>query len=399
MQGMEVRDELLADLYGSILEPTTFLPTLTRINRWLDCDGVHVVGWDKAVGAMMVSMVVGEHLHSIEEKYRSSPHFQSIDPRATLPLAKKPGVLIACHDYFDKNFVRRNEFYQEFLIPHGPRYVMGGNIFHDEHRDVLIAFNHLVGRPEFSKQKRERVEGFLPHFMKWTAMMMQVGKLRAAMNAGFHALQALDQGVVALDERLRVIYANDVADSVLGFGLLRRGLGLDGLDGADGEQHVARVHASRVSETFVATSTKGDGKNVFVSVFAIPREGGGGHVLPASMQGLSSAPHVAVTGQGFFEGLSRPNLVVLLRKADEAKPVGAEHLRQLFALTLAEARLGEALAQGVSVAEYADQNKVSINTLRSQVRALLAKTGARNLREMVRLLAGLPPAPGWSSSG
>ncbi|WP_430390234.1 helix-turn-helix transcriptional regulator [Dyella sp. 20L07] len=388
---MDARDSLLTDLYGSILEPETFLPTLTRINRWLDCDGVHVVGWDRAVGNMMVSMIVGDHLHALEEKYRHSPHFQKIDPRTSLPLARTPGVCIACHDFFDNKFVGRDEFYQDLLLPHGPRYVLGGNIFHDERRDIMVAFNHLIGRPEFSKEKRDQVGALLPHLMKWSSMMMQAAKLRAAMSAGFHALQSLEQGVIAFDDRLRVIYANTVADSILGLGLIRSGLGLDVPIGLGAEQRIQRVYTSRRSETFAAIQSRnGQTIKLLVSVFAIPPDGNGNHVLPVGLGGMSAIPSVATTGESLFNSLSRPNVMVLLRRADEAKPLGAEHLRQMFGLTPAEARLGEALAKGTTTQEFSDQNQVSINTIRTQVRALLSKTGARNLTGLVRLLAGLP---------
>lgn len=386
---MDARDSLLADLYGSILEPETFLPTLTGINRWLDCDGVHVVGWDRAVGNMLVSMVVGKQLQDAEDLYKR--HYQAIDPRATLPLASQPGICIACHDFFDNKYVRRSEFYQDFLIPHGPRYVIGGNIFHEGSRDIMVAFNHMVGRPEFSKEKRGRIAAFMPHFMKWTNMMMQAGKLRAAMSAGFHALQSLEQGVIAFDDRLRVIYANTVADSILGLGLIRSGLGLDVPIGLGAEQRIQRVYTSRRSETFAAIQSRnGQATKLLVSVFAIPPEGSGSHGLPVGLGGMSAIPSVATTGESLFNSLSRPNVMVLLRRADEAKPLGAEHLRQMFGLTPAEARLGEALAKGTTTQEFSDQNQVSINTIRTQVRALLSKTGARNLTGLVRLLAGLP---------
>lgn len=387
--GVDVRDSLLASLYGSVLEPDTFLPTLTSINRWLDCDGVHVIGLDRAVSQMLVSMVVGKHLQDAEDLYKS--YYRSIDPRASLPLASSPGVLIACHDYFDDQYVKRSEFYQDFLIPHGPRYVMGGNIFHEGSRDIMIAFNHLVGRPEFSKEKKARVNALLPHFMKWTEMMMQAGRLRSAMSAGAHALQTLDQGVIAFDDQLRVIYANAVADSILGLGLIRKGLGLQISSGVDAEQRIKRVHTTRISESFMAIQTKGGQvAPMFVSVFAVSPEGAGNHRTPPGMQGMSGASSLLTSSESLFNGLSRPNLVVLLRKADEAKPIGAEHLRQLFGLTPAEAKLAVALAQGVTVTDYADQNKVSINTIRTQVRSLLSKTGAKSLAGLVRLLAGLP---------
>jgi len=389
---MDTRDSLLTDLYGSVLEPETFLPTLIRINRWLDCDGVHVVGWDKAVGDMLVSIVVGEHLQNAEGLYKA--HYQSIDPRAAMAQAQKPGVFIACQDYFDQKYVDRSEFYQDFLIPHGPRYVMGGNIFHDQSRDILVAFNHLVGRPKFSKEKRDRASALLPHFMKWTEMMMRAGALRAALSTGSQALQTLDQGVIALDQRMRITYANAVAQSTLGPGLMTAGMGLLAKDGPNCEQRLRRVDISRASETFAAVQTRlGKSTRYLVSVLAVAREGAANHTLPVGMQGMSTVKPSVSVGEGLFAGLSRPNLIVLVCRSDGGNPLDSQHLRQLFGLSPAEAKLAEALASGLSTRGYVHQNKVSITTIRTQIRALLAKTGAANLRELVGMLAGLPKIP------
>lgn len=67
----------------------------------------------------------------------------------------------------------------------------------------------------------------------------------------------------------------------------------------------------------------------------------------------------------------------------------AELLQSLFDLTPAEARVARALAGGDSIEAIASGARVSVNTVRTQVQALLAKTGRRRQAEMVALLAGL----------
>lgn len=387
---MEAVDALIARVYGSVLEPESFLPTLSDINRHLDCDGVHVVGWDRRANQMIVSMLVGDHLRSVEERYRSSPHYQRIDPRTALTLAKTPGVAVACHDFFDDAYVAKSEFYQDLLIPGGARYVLGGNIFHDDHRDIVIAFNHLVGRPQFSTRQRRIAERILPHLHQWTMMMQQASSLRMALGTGFHALEQLTQGVVALDGKLRVLYANPVAQRVLGAGLMRPGLGLTSTHpfGRDGGDLLREANASRQSKTFFA-QRKQAVASLVVTAFAVPPESSvDGHNLPAGLQGLGGS-EIATTGESLFHAVRRPSLVVLIRSTEQASPIGEAQLREIFGLTPSEARLAVALCDGHEPKSFAEQHQVSINTVRTQVRALLHKTGARSLRELVRLLAGL----------
>ncbi|WP_270936320.1 LuxR C-terminal-related transcriptional regulator, partial [Falsiroseomonas oryzae] len=64
-------------------------------------------------------------------------------------------------------------------------------------------------------------------------------------------------------------------------------------------------------------------------------------------------------------------------------------LRELFGLTAAEAEVARALAGGATKAEVAGARGLRETTVRTQVRSVLAKTGAANLRDLERMLAGL----------
>ncbi|MBY0333448.1 MAG: LuxR C-terminal-related transcriptional regulator, partial [Acetobacteraceae bacterium] len=73
--------------------------------------------------------------------------------------------------------------------------------------------------------------------------------------------------------------------------------------------------------------------------------------------------------------------------ARRAAPRGL--LRELFGLTRSEAEVAQALASGASKVAVADARGLKETTVRTQVRAILDKAGAANLRELERLLAGL----------
>ncbi len=64
-------------------------------------------------------------------------------------------------------------------------------------------------------------------------------------------------------------------------------------------------------------------------------------------------------------------------------------LRHAFGLTPTEAELAGSLISGLTVPECAAARRVSPNTVRSQVRALLSKTGSRRQVDLVALLSGL----------
>jgi DNA-binding CsgD family transcriptional regulator len=86
-------------------------------------------------------------------------------------------------------------------------------------------------------------------------------------------------------------------------------------------------------------------------------------------------------------GRSAGVLVLTPVTLPQAPPV--ELVESLFDLTPAEARVARSLTAGATVEEIAVTVGVSPNTVRTQVRAVLEKTGCRRQAEVVALLGGI----------
>jgi DNA-binding CsgD family transcriptional regulator len=71
----------------------------------------------------------------------------------------------------------------------------------------------------------------------------------------------------------------------------------------------------------------------------------------------------------------------------QAPPV--ELVQSLFDLTPAEARVARSLSAGETVEKIASIGGVSLNTVRSQLRCVLEKTGCHRQAEVVALLSGI----------
>jgi DNA-binding CsgD family transcriptional regulator len=80
-------------------------------------------------------------------------------------------------------------------------------------------------------------------------------------------------------------------------------------------------------------------------------------------------------------------LVVTPVTLPQAPPV--ELVQSLFDLTPAEARVARSLSAGETVEKIASIGGVSLNTIRTQVRGVLEKTGCRRQAEVVALLGGI----------
>jgi len=61
-------------------------------------------------------------------------------------------------------------------------------------------------------------------------------------------------------------------------------------------------------------------------------------------------------------------------------------LRNFYGMTVAEARLTEALVNGYSLQEYAERQRISIHTARTQIKSATAKAGAQRQVDLVRIV-------------
>jgi DNA-binding CsgD family transcriptional regulator len=101
------------------------------------------------------------------------------------------------------------------------------------------------------------------------------------------------------------------------------------------------------------------------------------------------------------DGADRANLAVIpLGRAATLLVLGKRHLSErisvqcfasLHGLTPAEARVLSGLCEGLDPREVAELHEVGLATVRTQIGSIRAKTGAANIRALVRQVAVLPP--------
>jgi DNA-binding CsgD family transcriptional regulator len=87
-----------------------------------------------------------------------------------------------------------------------------------------------------------------------------------------------------------------------------------------------------------------------------------------------------------------PDAAVLLLATDPERPVHVNDdlLRASYGFTAAEVEVANGLLTGYSLEEIAALRRVSIGTVRQQVKAILGKSGTSRQSDLVRLLLNLP---------
>lgn len=361
-------DNMVGDLYDAVLQQDQYNlhQALTSFERLIDSDGCHLFGVDKQGRELFTLVTYPEDVDTDAYPYYS--HYIHIDPRLELT-RRHPGQAQRSADHFDAAFIAHNEFFQDYLLPRGRLHISGGVLFKTEQLSSVVAFNRFKGRTDFNDAEMAAIHRYFPHLRRAVHMGMQENAATLLHGTQSDLLQQQDVGVLGLDQNKRVLFINPAARQHLA---LLPQLGWQGASvRTDGPLALAcqQAHASRQPQAMRQRVAEGE---VVVTAWATPRRA---HErwLPSVASASDTPLHTCV-------------LVQLLRPGQRITP---SLLMKLYGLTAAEARLAKELVQGTAVEDYALKFSVSVATVRTQLRQVLAKTGYERQQDLVRHLAAI----------
>lgn len=266
--------------------------------------------------------------------------------------------------------LHESDFYRNWMVPQGlgPYSPMGHTIALDQGRPV-------AGLAIFPTKQSGPLDATHLAFGNLLAPHLALGYRLLAQTRRHQALaDALDRfptGVALLDARGITLMTNRAAKNVFASD--------DGLSLVDGIPRAAvsdeDIALRRAIEGAVSAST--EGRLAESSVLAISRrsEKRAYPLLVGPLHPHSGGPTLA-------------DAVALLYVSDlESGGLRRrEALRQLYGLTEAESHLAELLCQGISLEEASRARGVTMNTARSQLKQVFAKTHTSRQSELVRLV-------------
>lgn len=361
-------EQVLGKLYDAALDDASLPLAMQALTDWLDGDTCHLVGWDQQTATPMLSVTCGL---PPDVGFAYAAHYGALDPRRHLAEALPRGDVLFCHEHFSSRFVDRSEFYQDYLLPLGIHYLLGtGNLLDSKRYKIQLGLQHYKDRQPFLPEDAQKLRRVLPHLRRALTLRTRHAEQLARLKANEQALDALGQAVLILDPGFKVLLANQAAQAVLRQeGVLRSHRGT--VRGVDPHQDLLGAHLHKVlqsghPETLCLPSSRA-GERCIITFYRL-----------GEAQGIAS-------DHGGYR-------LMLLIAFEKRAPPGTPLLRHLFGLTGAEADLAGALAQGTPVSEHALARGISEATARTQLKAVLQKTGTRRQQDLARLLAILPRA-------
>lgn len=296
------------------------------------------------------------------------------------------GSVFLSEDLLSREELEQTLFYREYLTQVNMGGFCTGVVFNGMKPgfvDTSCSFHRTLDSVPFTEHDKKIHSHTITHLSRALGTMFRLRDAELRLAASMAALDRVSAGVLLFGERGNVVFANSAALAMLG---PKDGLGLrageplrDGVGWLVAEGPDEQVRLTRAVQEAIAMQPMVD--THFLSGNAFRRRDGGN---PLVLQ-LSS---LAAENE-FSRGEREAWAIGFLSELGAAPRLDQATLKQVFGLTAAEGALAQALIGGDSLEQVAEGLGVSLNTVKTQLKSVFAKTDTQRQAQLVKLLMGL----------
>jgi DNA-binding CsgD family transcriptional regulator len=260
------------------------------------------------------------------------------------------------------------ELYRDWLQPQNLHHRLCAVLSRDGATAVFLEVMRPQAGMRFDQDDIKAYHVLVPHLQRLLRMHYRIVGLETERDAALHALDYLPWGVILIDSYGNRLAANCRAQEILA---AREGLMVHG----DSVRAVLRDESVRL-DRLLSSALEGT------------KDGAGGTLSITRPLKASPLIVVVVPLRSQSEGLPdrAPAVGIFMSDPDVRLDGSEQHLRELYALTVVEARLATRLLQGKSIDEAAAEMGVTVNTTRAYLKRIYCKIGVRRQSELMRRL-------------
>jgi DNA-binding CsgD family transcriptional regulator/PAS domain-containing protein len=364
-------DAIYSSVYAAAAGRQPWHQALNGVAERLDLWGAQIVGLDRRRRALVFSAGSTRTPPEVELDYIRFYH--SINPRVPPSLALSKGEWMHCHRLFDERYVAADRFYQDFLIPHGGRYLSGSKVYQDDDFIFLLGVMRGVGSPPIAEDEMPFLQSLGFHLGEALHNLVHLQDTYAELQMAQAFFSQFPYPMFLLDDAQGIAHSNAQAQAMLQSGEIvsQRGGVL-----------VCNTHEEnqRLSEAIRAVQLCARGTPAR-KVVTLERQGRRVHLFVSAVHPLEA--------MNMF-GTAPRALVIVHDERDAKGELDPLLVAECFSLTPAEARVAVKLAEGLTVADVAAEHGTSVHTVRTQVQQVLQKLGLTRQADLVRMLVELP---------
>ncbi len=294
------------------------------------------------------------------------------------------GNVVLGHDLVTDQELLDSPWYSQFLSTLDVFHLLTGIVFTTGRADLPFttsSFFRSANSPAFEETHREKLRLLVPHISRALGVMFQLRDAEFRIASSLQALNRINHGILLLDDKGAVCFANTAAERILqqqdglrlgdhvgGHRLLRA-------DDPLGEPALARALDSTLR------TLEADAKHFAETVLIRRPSGSTSYAVQVS--------HLPETNPYRLGAAAVPRAVVFIKDGTLVSQPEPGFLQKMYGLTQAEARAALALCDGGSLDAVATQLNVKLNTLKTHLKSIYTKTSVDNRASLTKLMLSL----------
>ncbi|CAN5138470.1 hypothetical protein BH11PSE4_BH11PSE4_41000 [soil metagenome] len=351
-------------IYDAAAEPDLWSHALAEIADLTRSEGGILFG--QSITAKQVYFEFNGRMS--EECSRTYQERHMHNPYSLYMQTQPVGRLVLSDEAMPLPELQKTGFYDDVLRPQGVTHSgMIALVARDEFR---AAFNicRTVPQGPLNADQQRLLQWLSPHLCRSLTLGFRIDGYQSLRRAAFDVLDQLADGVIVLDRRARMLFANAAAHQMMEEGSLNLS--------QPAEAH-SPVHYQRLNTLIRAALLGAAGGTV-----SLPRavEGRLMNVVVSAIRGKD-------VGRLSDAGVNDAAVMLFAINPGNRRSIPLDRIMDAYGLTRAEARIALAASSGSTVPETARTLGLSPNTIKTHMRRVFEKTEASGQAELAVLIA------------
>jgi DNA-binding CsgD family transcriptional regulator len=351
-----VEDKLVDAIYGTVFGEATWHDFLNKLSRILPDGRSTLFYHDSTRSKGTFNLSSGFDADAVG-KY--GEYYSSINPWMPAAAVRKVGVGVVAEQMFSRDRLVKTEFYNDFWSKNGGESAVGVTIVREKGRSFLLSTLTSCPDPEANRHAADTLTNLAPHLRRAFRHFKSESGRKAIEEIGGSLFDAVDIGMVVVDNRGFIKSASSVGQKMINTGQCLR-------VNVAGKIKVCEERADYLLSQMLDRSYQGPRvASCMVDAFKL------------------TFVQVAKDPQSlYFQG---PTITILMEQGNMMPMANREYFSKAYGLTAAETRALAGIMAGKSVDEIAHAAALSRETIRSQMKSLYAKTGTKGQLELLRV--------------
>lgn len=288
-----------------------------------------------------------------------------IDPMRLVTHQTPEGTVAADYEICPRDHFESSVIFREFYAPRQVIHSMGGVILTTPTGQSVISLHRGDDAGPFGEKEKTILRSLMPHLKRAALLHGELGLLRRQLATFTDHLERFPYAFLLVDARRRVLYSSAAARELVA---QRDGLAID-------QGNVAATSVKSQKSLHQAVTELATDGSASIRRLEIGR--------PSGRKAYRLILMPVADSRAIPLGVAVPAVSILVIDAHSSARPDPEVLRALFSFTPAEARVSTGLVMGQSAEEIAAETKTSVQTIRTHIKRILAKTSTARQGELI----------------